>query len=143
MYLVETERDFGIPMPDGTRLSAKIWRPVGAAAPLPAIVEYLPYRKSDGTAHRDTPMHSAFAAHGYVCLRIDRRGCGESEGLFDDEYSEQELQDGVEALNWIAAQPWCTGKIGMQGFLGRVQWVTDCRPRAGATGCSDHHWVNC
>ncbi|MBT2132431.1 CocE/NonD family hydrolase [Aliiroseovarius lamellibrachiae] len=113
---IEIDHDLAIPLPDGTRLSAKVWRPKEMSAPLPAIVEYLPYRKSDGTAARDMPMHSHFAAHGYVCLRVDRRGCGDSEGLFDDEYSPQELQDGVDILNWIAAQDWCTGKIGMQGI---------------------------
>ncbi|UXX81892.1 CocE/NonD family hydrolase [Roseovarius pelagicus] len=107
----------GIPLPDGTRLSAKVWMPVDALkSPLPAIVEYLPYRKSDGTAARDHGMHLHFAKAGYVCLRVDRRGCGDSNSLFDDEYSEQELQDGVDLLHWIAEQQWCNGRIGMQGI---------------------------
>ena len=114
---VVVEPDLGIELPDGTRLSARVWRPAGEALPpLPAIVEYLPYRKADGTAERDDTMHPAFARHGYVCLRVDRRGCGDSEGLFDDEYSERELQDGVELLEWIAEQPWCDGCIGLQGI---------------------------
>jgi len=111
------DRDFGIPLPDGTRLSAKLWMPDSAKTePVPAIIEYLPYRKTDGTAARDDTMHPWFAARGYACLRVDRRGCGDSEGLYDDEYSEQELQDGVDLIHWIAAQPWCTGRIGMQGI---------------------------
>ncbi|WP_343563347.1 CocE/NonD family hydrolase [Kiloniella sp. b19] len=113
---IEINRDLAIPLPDGTRLSAKVWRPKDQQGPLPAIVEYLPYRKSDMTAPRDATMHPYFAANGYVCLRIDRRGCGDSEGLFDDEYSPQELQDGVDALNWIATQDWCDGNIGIQGI---------------------------
>ena len=84
--------------------------------PVPAIIEYLPYRKTDGTAARDDTMHPWFAAQGYACLRVDRRGCGDSEGLYDDEYSEQELQDGVDLIAWIADQPWCSGKVGMQGI---------------------------
>lgn len=109
--------DMGIPLPDGTRLSARAWMPEGTESePVPAILEYLPYRKSDGTAARDHGMHAHFARHGYVCLRVDRRGCGDSEGVFDDEYSEQELQDGVDVINWIAAQPWCDGRVGMQGI---------------------------
>ena len=116
IHEIEIDRHFVIPLPDGTQLSAKVWRPKSCDTPLPAIVEYLPYRKSDGTAARDMPMHSHFAAHGYICLRVDRRGCGDSEGLFDDEYSPQELQDGVDILNWIAAQDWCSGNIGMQGI---------------------------
>ncbi len=109
--------DMGIPLPDGTRLSARVWMPDGAESePVPAILEYLPYRKSDGTAARDHGMHLHFARHGYACLRVDRRGCGDSEGLFDDEYSEEELQDGVDIIAWIAAQPWCTGRVGIQGI---------------------------
>ena len=109
--------DMGIPLSDGTRLSARVWMPDCAKTePVPAILEYLPYRKSDGTAARDHGMHLHFARAGYACLRVDRRGCGDSEGLFDDEYSEQELSDGVEIINWIAEQPWCTGRVGMQGI---------------------------
>lgn len=109
--------DMGIPLPDGTRLSARVWMPDSAEKdPVPAIFEYLPYRKSDGTAARDHGMHLHFAKAGYACLRVDRRGCGDSEGLFDDEYSEQELQDGVDIINWITAQPWCSGRVGMQGI---------------------------
>ena len=96
-----THRDFGIPLPDGTRLSARVWIPDFAETePVPAILEYLPYRKSDGTIDRDDTMHPWFAAQGYACLRVDRRGCGDSDGLFDDEYSEQELQDGEEIIAW-------------------------------------------
>lgn len=107
--------DMGITLPDGTRLSARVWMPEGKG-PLPAILEYLPYRKSDGTAARDHGMHLHFARAGYVCLRVDRRGCGDSEGLFDDEYSEAELSDGVDIINWIAAQDWCDGNVGIQGI---------------------------
>lgn len=109
--------DLRIPLPDGTVLSARVWMPEDSdRQPVPAILEYLPYRKSDGTAARDQIMHPYFAERGYVCLRVDARGCGDSEGLFDDEYSEQELQDGVAIIEWIAAQPWCIGKVGMQGI---------------------------
>lgn len=106
-----------IALSDGVQLSAKVWMPESAAtAPMPVILEYLPYRKSDGTAARDHAMHLHFAQNGYVSLRVDRRGCGESEGLFDDEYSSEELADGVEVINWIAAQPWCDGNVGIQGI---------------------------
>ncbi|WP_166418090.1 CocE/NonD family hydrolase [Cochlodiniinecator piscidefendens] len=114
-YSITENRDMAVMLPDGTRLSAHVWMPENVG-PLPAILEYLPYRKSDGTAHRDKPMHAYFAGHGYVCLRVDRRGCGDSEGLFDDEYSEQELSDGVDIIHWIAKQPWCDGNVGIQGI---------------------------
>jgi uncharacterized protein len=106
-----------LPMPDGTRLAARVWLPVDAERhPVPAIVEYIPYRKRDGTAWRDGIMQPYIAGHGYAVLRIDLRGTGESDGLLRDEYTRQEHDDGVAALAWIAAQPWCTGRIGMIGL---------------------------
>lgn len=104
-----------IPLSDGRKLSARIWRPEGAG-PAPVILEYLPYRKRDSTAARDALNHPWFAGHGYVAARVDIAGTGESEGLFDDEYSEQELSDGVEVINWLAAQDWCSGAVGMTGI---------------------------
>ena len=83
---------------------------------MPAILEYLPYRKRDGTAERDHLTHPYFAGHGYACIRVDMRGSGESDGLLDDEYLKQEQDDCLEVLAWIAAQPWCTGSIGMIGI---------------------------
>lgn len=104
-----------IPLPDGRRLAARIWMPDGFG-PFPAILEYLPYRKRDGTAPRDETTHPVFAQVGYVCVRVDIAGTGDSEGVFDDEYSEQELSDGEAVLAWIAEQNWCDGKIGMIGI---------------------------
>lgn len=114
-HTVTIHRDMGIALSDGTRLSAQVWMPDGPG-PFPAILEYLPYRKSDGTAARDHGMHLAFAQQGYVSVRVDRRGCGDSEGSFDDEYSEEELSDGEDIIAWIADQPWCSGNVGIQGI---------------------------
>jgi putative CocE/NonD family hydrolase len=114
-YHVNEHADVRIPMPDGVVLSARIWRPE-TEEPLPAILEFLPYRKRDGTAERDALTHPYMAGHGYVCVRVDMRGCGDSEGLFDDEYSPQELADGVAVIKWLAAQPWCSGNVGMVGI---------------------------
>jgi len=106
-----------IPMRDGTALSARIWLPEDAEqAPVPALVEYLPYRKSDWTSVRDAQRHPWYAGHGYASIRIDMRGSGDSEGLMHDEYTPQEQQDAVDALAWIADQPWSTGKAGMFGI---------------------------
>ena len=106
-----------IPMGDGTRLSARIWMPEDAGTkPVPAILEYIPYRKRDGTRAWDDPRHRWWAGHGYAAIRLDIRGTGESEGTITDEYTPQEQQDAVEAIAWIAAQPWCTGKVGMTGI---------------------------
>ena len=69
-------------MRDGCRLAARVWMPVDAAKkPVPAILEYLPYRKRDGTAERDELTHPYFAANGYACVRVDMSGNGDSDGL--------------------------------------------------------------
>ena len=105
-----------IPMPDGCRLAARLWLPEDAdRSPVPAIFEYIPYRKRDFTRVRDEPMHHWFAGHGYAAVRVDVRGTGESDGLLADEYTEQELADGMAVIAWIAAQPWCTGAVGLMG----------------------------
>ena len=106
-----------IPMPDGTRLAARMWLPEDAEAdPVPAILEYLPYRKRDGTVARDALTHPWFAGHGYACLRVDMRGTGDSEGVCRGEYLRQEQDDALAVIEWIAAQPWCAGRVGMIGI---------------------------
>ncbi|MEM8790963.1 MAG: CocE/NonD family hydrolase [Pseudomonadota bacterium] len=105
-----------IPMSDGVRLSARIWLPSRAdAAAVPAVFEYIPYRKSDLTRARDERNHPYFAKHGYASLRVDMRGSGDSEGHMPDMYSDAELSDAREVITWIAAQPWCNGSVGMFG----------------------------
>lgn len=106
-----------IPMRDGARLAARIWRPEGAEqAPVPAILEYIPYRKRDITRARDDINHAYLAGHGYACVRVDLRGSGESDGVIKDQYLEQEQIDGVDAISWLADQPWCDGAVGMFGI---------------------------
>lgn len=83
---------------------------------MPAILEYLPYRKRDLTAMRDAQTHPYWAGHGYAGVRVDIRGSGESDGVLTDEYLQQELDDGVEILRWLGQQPWCTGDVGMVGI---------------------------
>ncbi len=114
---IEEIRDMAITMSDGCRLSARVWRPTDARdKPVPAILEHLPYRKSDGTATRDALTHPWFAKRGYACIRVDMRGNGDSEGLMEDEYTRQELDDAVEVIQWLADQPWCSGAVGMMGI---------------------------
>ncbi len=106
-----------IPLPDGRRLSARIWMPdIARKAAVPAILEYLPYRKRDGTAPRDESTYPAFAEAGYAGVRVDISGTGESDGDFDDEYSRRELDDACAVIEWIAEQGWCNGNIGMMGI---------------------------
>jgi uncharacterized protein len=106
-----------IPLKDGTMLAARIWLPEDAERnPVPAILEYLPYRKRDGTYERDALTHPYLAGHGYAGVRVDIRGSGESDGLLFDEYAKQEQDDGLEVIEWLAAQPWCSGAVGMMGI---------------------------
>ncbi|PIE12280.1 MAG: peptidase S15 [Rhodobacterales bacterium] len=117
MTEIEEIDDLGIVLSDGCRLSARVWRPVDVLQkPVPVILEYLPYRKRDGTCARDALTHPYFARHGYACVRVDMRGNGDSYGVMMDEYTEQEQADAVEVIHWLSAQPWCNGTVGMMGI---------------------------
>ena len=108
-----------IELADGCRLAARIWLPEDAEDdPVPAVLEYIPYRKSDGTAVRDSVRHPWLAGHGYAAVRVDMRGSGDSNGVLHNEYLPQEQDDALEVLAWLAAQPWCTGASGSSGSRG-------------------------
>ncbi len=114
--ITEVRHDF-IPLKGGLRLAYRAWLPADAHRhPVPAILEFLPYRKNDGTTYRDEITMPATAAHGYACIRVDIRGTGESDGFFDDEYSEQELADAEEVIHWLSQRDWCDGNVGMVGI---------------------------
>jgi predicted acyl esterase len=118
VYGVRMEQAW-IPMKDGVRLAATLYVPDGAkpGEKFPALLEYLPYRKDDGTAARDYPIHSYFARRGYVGVRVDIRGFGASEGVPPErEYSEQEQVDGEQVIGWLAHQAWSNGNVGMFGI---------------------------
>jgi putative CocE/NonD family hydrolase len=83
---------------------------------VPAILEYLPYRKDDSRAVRDSSYHPYFAGHGYACIRVDMRGTGASDGILEDEYLKQEQDDALDVMDWLEAQPWCTGRVGIYGI---------------------------
>jgi hypothetical protein len=106
-----------IPLADGCRLAARVWLPEDAEDdPVPAVLEYLPYRKRDGTRERDDLTFPYLAGHGYAGVRVDMRGNGDSDGLMFDEYTRQEHSDALEVIAWIARQPWCSGNVGMWGI---------------------------
>ena len=116
-HAVHCEEHIWIKLSNGRRLAARMWMPRDAEAnPVPAILEYLPYRKRDLTRARDQINHPYLAGHGYACVRVDIIGSGESDGVLVDEYTEDELADGVEVIGWLAAQPWCDGNVGMMGI---------------------------
>ncbi len=105
-----------IPMSDGANLAARIWLPLDAKKnPVPALLEYIPYRKNDGTAIRDALRHPYLAGHGYVSVRVDMHGSGDSDGILYDEYLKQEQDDAMEVIAHLAAQTWCNGSVGMFG----------------------------
>ena len=114
---IEEIENTWIDMPDGCRIAARIWLPRTARAqPVPAILEYIPYRKRDFMRTRDEPIHRYYAAHGYAAVRVDVRGSGDSGGVLDDEYTPQEQEDAVEIISWLANQSWCSGAVGMMGI---------------------------
>ncbi|HEX2174964.1 MAG TPA: CocE/NonD family hydrolase, partial [Nocardioidaceae bacterium] len=116
-YDVHADEHIWIPMSDGVRLAARLWRPESSDdQPVPAILEYIPYRQRDLSSKRDSIHHPYLAGHGYASLRVDIRGSGDSEGVLVDEYTEQEHRDAEEVLAWLAEQPWCDGRTGMMGI---------------------------
>ncbi|KAF4316726.1 hypothetical protein BBO99_00005800 [Phytophthora kernoviae] len=112
---VQIQENVWIPVDNKTRLSARIWLPQQVTSPLSVVLEYIPYRKSDWTSTRDACNHVWLAQRGFAVARVDIRGSGNSEGYYTGEYTQQELQDGVKVIEWLAAQPWSSGRIGVFG----------------------------
>ncbi len=106
-----------IKLSDGRTLSARLWLPVSAdETPVPAVVEYDPYRHRDASYPRDALIHPWFAGHGFASIRLQPAGSGDSTGPPMDEYVAREQDDCIEALAWIARQSWCSGRTGLFGL---------------------------
>jgi putative CocE/NonD family hydrolase len=119
IHAVETIWDVRIPARDGIELSANVWRPrpaLGDPERFPAILEMIPYGKDNWRRNADIARGTYFAERGYVLCRVDVRGTGSSEGIALDEYTEAETFDGYDAVEWLAAQHWCSGSVGMWGI---------------------------
>lgn len=117
-----------IPMADGVQLAATLYMPakLKRGERLPALLEYLPYRKDDDMATGDYGHHVYFARHGFVGVRVDIRGFGNSGGTpTDREYSAQEQADGEQIIAWLSRQPWSNGNVGMLG----ISWALSTRSR--------------
>ncbi|MFN0172047.1 MAG: CocE/NonD family hydrolase [Bryobacteraceae bacterium] len=112
-YTVRNDRAVKIPVRDGKRLSADLFRPE-AEGRFPALVMYHPYRKDD-LGRGAAGDHYYFAERGFVAVRLDARGTGSSEGINTDEYRLQEQLDGYDVVEWLARQPWSNGSVGMWG----------------------------
>lgn len=107
-----------VPLRDGVNLSATLYKPKAQAAPLPALMVLTPY-----CSDHNTERGLYFAERGYVFVSVDCRGRGNSEGTFTP--FSQEGKDGYDAVEWIAKQPWCNGKVATMGgsYKGMDQWL--------------------
>ncbi len=142
------ERDVPVPVGDGLVLRADVFRP-GEPGHYPVILSYGPYAKGlafqEGYAdqwrlmtsqHPDVARGSSnihqnwevadperWVPDGYACVRVDSRGAGRSPGRLDP-FSPRETQDLYECIEWAAAQPWSSGKVGLSGisYYAMNQW---------------------
>lgn len=115
-YEVRLEDNVRVPMRDGVKLSTDLYFPVGAKQRLAAVMIRTPYnRKSQAAAAQ------LFAGQGFITVVQDVRGKFDSGGVFT--VSANDTRDGSDLLDWIAAQPWSTGKIGTYGcsYVGEDQ----------------------
>jgi predicted acyl esterase len=139
-----------IAMPDGVRLSARLFLPEEpGGAPTGAVFEYIPYRKRDIYRAIDDAWGVQLAQRGFAFVRVDVRGSGESEGVMTDEYSDAELTDGMACIAWIARQHWCTGAVGMRGLswggINALQIAAMAPPALKAImpmGCCDNRYTD-
>ena len=107
-----------IKMSDGVFLAADIFWPADANKKdrFPILLEYLPYRKNESRS-RNYSLYSYFLEHDYLVVRVDMRGTGNSEGVtIPYEYSDIELNDGEEVIDWLSKQEWSSGSVGMFGI---------------------------
>ncbi|MDD9936885.1 MAG: CocE/NonD family hydrolase [Myxococcales bacterium] len=146
---IAVERDVGLTMPDETRLSANVFRPEGAAAPLPVLLALTPYGKDanpgktrDATLKRrediglgmgryrvsectpfEAPDPAYWVPNGYAVVHVDLRGCFKSEGK-RRVFSRTEINDYGEIIEWAGTQPWSSGKVALHGvsYLAICQW---------------------
>ena len=109
-----TRPNVRIPMRDGVELSVDLFYPE-FDDPAPVIIKYYPYRKDDLLRGLTVDRADYYAAHGYITALLDVRGTGASAGVSDRMLRLQEWEDGYDAVEWLAAQPWCTGSVGMTG----------------------------
>ena len=111
-------REAWIALPDGVRLAADLFMPTGGASGerFPVLLEYLPYRKAESLP-RNYALYSYFVRRGYVVVRVDMRGTGNSEGrLIEYEYTDQENDDGEVVIDWLSKESFSNGNVGMFGI---------------------------
>lgn len=116
---VEFQWGAKIPLRDGVKLNATVYKPRDQKQPLPCVFTLTPYIAQ---SYHERGMY--FAAHGYVFLSVDVRGRGNSEGEFTPLL--QEAKDGHDVVEWLATQAYCDGKVTMWGgsYAGYDQWAS-------------------
>ena len=129
------EKDVDVPMRDGARLKADVFRPKDGLK-VPAILNMGPYQKDKlwtpppNLEEKANPWMNWEAVNpewwvpqGYAAVRIDSRGSGKSPGQYEP-WSRAESVDFHDAIEWAAAQPWCNGKVGLTGisYFAINQW---------------------
>lgn len=119
---------------DGVTLRSNIFRPVGEG-PFPAILLRTPYDKCSARFDKNliTSIRPVDAAsQGFVFVAQDIRGRFASEGKTEPPSTGGEGRDGYDAVEWVASQPWCNGRVGMIGgsFASITQWMAamECPP---------------
>ncbi|MHB8381717.1 MAG: CocE/NonD family hydrolase [Candidatus Binataceae bacterium] len=139
-----------ISLTDGTRLAVRLWIPENALrAPVPAVLEYIPYRKRDLTRFLDDAWGAQFARYGFAYARVDIRGTGDSDGILLDEYLPQEQADAAQVIAWLARPPRSNGSVGMRGIswggFSTLQTAATAPPAlkaALAFCCSDNRFTD-
>ncbi len=116
------EKNLEVAMRDGAVLATDIYRPAGGDA-LPVVLLRLPYNKENPVLLFLAGDILRVAQAGYAVVVQDCRGTFASGGEFDPYF--QEAKDGADTIAWIAAQPWCSGVVGMMGasYYGATQWL--------------------
>ena len=119
--LTETVRvvhNLRVPMRDGVELSLDLVRP-DLAGPLPVVLVRTPYDKVN--SHR-AGLFARLARHGYIVALEDCRGRFNSDGVFQPYF--HEADDGYDTVEWVAAQEWCDGRVGMLGgsYSAQAAW---------------------
>jgi uncharacterized protein len=116
------EKNVPASMRDGVKIAVDIYKPAQGKGPWPVILAYSPFPKE---RIFESAKPAFYCNQGYVCVQASERGIGFNQGKFTM-HGAQAAQDGYDLVEWIAGQPWCTGKVGMMGASGYgvMQWMT-------------------
>src|SRR5580698_2102073 len=118
------ERKVMVPMRDGKRMAADIYRPKDASKKYPIIFVRTPYNFNywdvRNGAPRDLTTELQAIKHGYAYVEMNERGHFFSEGAYD--ILGPPLTDGTDAITWMSSQPWSNGKVGTIGCSSTAEW---------------------